>query len=107
MSDPEGAARDLLSELEERLATKDIDQMTDLFADDVVLIGDDGENFDRSATVEYLSLMAGMSPTVRWKWSRVAVVLSQPGLLGFAAAGSIWFDDESRQRIDDPKPFRL
>src|SRR5881275_461507 len=107
MSDPEVTARALLGELEERLATKDLDQMTDLFTDDVVLIGDEIENFDRSSTVEYLGLMADMAPTVRWKWDRVAVVLSAPGLLGFAAAGNIWFDDEAGQPMDDPKPFRL
>jgi SnoaL-like domain len=65
MSGPDATARALLRELEERLATKDLDQMTDLFTDDVVLIGDAVENFDRSSTVEYLGLMADMTPTVR------------------------------------------
>lgn len=104
---PEDAARGLLAELEERLAGKDREQITDLFSNDVVLVGDDGEHMDRASTVEYLGFMADMAPTVRWQWDRVAVVLSRPGVLSFAAVGSIWFDDESGARMSEPEPFRV
>jgi len=105
--DPEAAARGLLAELEERLAGKDLDQITDLFAEEVVLIGDEGENFDRASTVAYLGLMAEMAPTVRWSWDRVAVVWSSPEVLSFAGAGTIWFDDAAGQRMGEPGPFRV
>jgi hypothetical protein len=108
MSDePAAEARGLLAELEERLARKDLGQITDLFSENVVLIGDEVENFDRASTVAYLGLMAGMTPTVRWDWDRVTVVLSMPGVLSFAAAGSMWFDDEAGKRMSDPQPFRV
>ena len=105
--DPELSARVVLSELEERLATHDLDQIADFFADDVVLIGDAEENFDRNTTVAYLRLMADMTPTVRWEWDRVTVVLNAPGLLSFAAAGSIGFYDPAGQLLGDRAPFRV
>ena len=108
MSDAtDAAARGLLQELEDRLATKDLGEMADLFSDDVVLIGDGVENFDRASTVSYLGLMAEMQPTVRWDWDRVAVVLSTPEVLSFAAAGTIRFDDEAGNPMGDPEPFRV
>jgi uncharacterized protein (TIGR02246 family) len=100
-------ARGLLAELEERLATHDLDQMVDLITDDVVLIGDAVENFDRDETVAYLSLMADMKFTVRWEWDRVAVLLSAPQLLSFAAVGTIAFYDESGEPHGHREPFRL
>jgi len=100
-------ARDLLAELEERLASKDLGPITDLFAEDVVLIGDEDEHFDRASTVAYLGLMAEMVPTVRWHWDRVAVTWSSPDVLSFAAAGTIWFDDEAGHRMREPEPFRV
>lgn len=107
MPDADGTARSLLAELEERLATHDLDQMVDLFTDDVVLIGNDSESWNRDETVAYLSLMADMKFTVRWEWDRVAVVLSAPGLLAFAAAGTLGFYDQSGQLAGDREPFRL
>jgi uncharacterized protein (TIGR02246 family) len=81
--------------------------MADFFTDDVVLIGDTVENFDRDATVAYLREMAEMAPTVRWDWDRVAVVLDAPGLLGFAAAGTLGFHDTDGKLLGDPEPFRV
>lgn len=103
----EHEARRILAELEERLATHDLDQMADFFTDDVVLIGDDGENFDREATISYLGVMAEMTPTVRWDWNRVAVVLDAPGLMSFAAAGTMGFYDPAGQLLGDREPFRV
>jgi uncharacterized protein (TIGR02246 family) len=105
--DPEQGARSVLAELEERLATHDLDRMVDFFTDDVVLIGDDGENFDRDTTVAYLRVMADMTPTVRWNWDRVAVVLNEPGLLSFGAAGLIGFHDPAGQLLGDWESFRV
>jgi hypothetical protein len=51
--------------------------------------------------------MATMRFTVRWTWDRVAVVLSAPGLLSFAAAGTIAFHDETGERHGEPERFRL
>jgi uncharacterized protein (TIGR02246 family) len=105
--DPERSVRRLLEELEERLATHDLSHMADFFTDDVVLIGDAEENFDRETTVAYLRLMANMTSTVRWEWGRVAVVLNAPGLLCFAAAGSMGFHDPAGQLLGDREPFRV
>ena len=105
--DPERTARTVLAELEERLATHDIDRIAGFFTDDVVLIGDAEENFDRDATVAYLGVMADMTPTVRWDWDRVAVVLNTPGLLSFAAAGTMGFYDPDGQLLGDREPFRV
>jgi uncharacterized protein (TIGR02246 family) len=107
MTDADGTARNLLAELEDVLATHDLDQMVDLFTDDVVLIGNDSENWNRDETVAYLSEMAEMKFTVRWEWDRVAVVLSAPGLLAFAAAGTMGFFDQSGQLDGDREPFRV
>jgi uncharacterized protein (TIGR02246 family) len=105
--DPERSARSVLAELEERLATHDLDRIVGFFTEDVVLIGDAEENFDRDATVAYLGVMAEMTPTVRWDWDRVAVVLNAPGLLSFAAAGSMTFYDPAGQMLGDREPFRV
>ena len=104
---PEQTARGVLAELEERLATHDLERMADFFTDDVVLIGDAVENFTRDTTVSYLGLMADMAPTVRWNWDRVVVVLDEPGVLVFAAAGSMEFHDAGAQPLSEPEPFRL
>ena len=107
MTDGRDRARELLQELEDVLAAKDLDAIADLFGEDVVLIGDDSEHFDRRSTVEYLGLMADMAPTVRWSWDQVVVVLDAPETLSFAAAGAIWFEDASGHRLDEPEPFRV
>ena len=107
MGDPEQKARGILAELEERLATHDLERMADYFTDDVVLIGDSEENFDRDATVAYLRLMAEMEPTVRWNWDRVAVQLTTPESLSFAATGTMAFHDTSGEVLGDPEPFRV
>ena len=106
-TDSDTAARELLAELEERLATHDLDRMVELFTDDVVLIGDSVENFDRDSTVAYLKLMADMTPTVRWDWDRVSVVLNSSEALCFAAAGTMTFYDESLQALGEGEPFRV
>ena len=106
-SESEVAARRVLDELEERLATHDLDRMVDFFASDVVLIGDAVENFDRDSTREYLKLMADMTPTVRWQWDNVATILSSPDILCFAAAGMMTFHDEVGKPLGDGERFRV
>jgi uncharacterized protein (TIGR02246 family) len=103
----EQSARDVLAELEERLATHNLDQIGAFFTEDVVLIGDAEENFDRETTVTYLGLMADMTPTVRWEWDRIAVLVNTDELLSFAAAGSIGFYDPAGQLLSAPEPFRV
>jgi uncharacterized protein (TIGR02246 family) len=106
-SDGDNRARSLLQELEDRLATHDLDQMAELFTDDVVLIGDAVENFDRDSTVAYLKAMADMGPTVRWQWDHVASVLSTRDVLCFAAAGTMTFNDETGTPLADGERFRV
>jgi uncharacterized protein (TIGR02246 family) len=104
---PEQSARDVLAELERRLATHDLDQMIDFFTEDVVLVGDAEENFGRDATRAYLREMADMAPSVHWEWDRVAVVVDAPGVLSFAAVGSIAFHDAAGQPLGEQAPFRV
>jgi uncharacterized protein (TIGR02246 family) len=105
--DSEGVARGLLAELEDRLATHDLDQMAEFFTDDVVLIGDSVENFDRESTVAYLGSMSDRARTVRWEWDRVSVLLHTPQALCFAAAGTLTFYDESQEPLGEGEPFRV
>ena len=107
IEDPERSARSVLAELEERLATHDLDRIVSFFTDDIVLIGDAVENFDRDATVAYLAAMADRPRTVRWEWNHVAVVLNAPGLLSFAAAGTIGLYDPAGQLLGHREPFRV
>ena len=106
-SDDESAARAVLAELEERLATHDLDRMAEFFTDDVVLIGDSEELFDRSSTVDYLGVMADMEPTVRWQWDKLSVVAESADLLAFAAAGTMTFHDPSGAPRGEGEHFRV
>jgi uncharacterized protein (TIGR02246 family) len=101
------SARGLLAELESCLATHDLDRMVDFFTEDVVLVGDAEEAFGADAIRDYLRGMADMEPTVHWEWDRVAVVLDDPGVLCFAAVGSITFNDTAGQPLGEGAPFRV
>jgi uncharacterized protein (TIGR02246 family) len=103
----EQSARDVLAELESCLATHDLDQMVGFFTEDAVLLGDAEEVFGRDAVRAYLRVMADMEPTVRWQWDRVVVVLDAPGVLSFAAVGSIVFNDPAGQPLGEAAPFRV
>lgn len=103
----EQSARDVLAELESCLATHDLDQMVEFFTEDAVLLGDAEEAFGRDALRAYLRVMADMEPTVHWQWNRVVVVLDVPGVLSFAAVGSIVFNDPAGQPLREGAPFRL
>jgi ketosteroid isomerase-like protein len=89
----EQSARDVLAAMESCLATHDLDHMVEFFTEDAVLLGDAEEAFGRDALRGYLRGMADMEPTVHWQWDRVVVVLDAPGVLSFAAVGSIVFND--------------
>jgi uncharacterized protein (TIGR02246 family) len=103
----EQRARGVLAELESCLAAHDLDQMVDFFTEDVALIGDAEEAFGRGAIRAYLRGMADMEPTVHWEWDRVVVVLDAPGVLSFAAVGSIVFYDPAEQPLGEGAPFRV
>jgi uncharacterized protein (TIGR02246 family) len=103
----EQSARGVLAELESCLATHDLDQMVGFFTEDAVLLGDAEEAFGGDAVRAYLRVMADMEPTVRWQWDRVVVVLDAPGVLSFAAVGSIVFNDPAGQPLGEEAPFRV
>ncbi len=103
----EQSARGVLAELESCLATHDLDQMVDFFTEDVAFIGDAEDAFGRDAIRAYLRVMADMEPTVHWEWDRVVVVLDAPGVLSFAAVGSIVFYDPAGQPLGEGAPFRV
>ena len=105
-SESEQVARGVLAELEERLASKDRDRILEQWTEDAVLIGDAAENFTREETVAYLTAMAEMAPTVRWQWEHVAVILSAPQVLVFAAVGAMGFYDPDGSPMGDTEHFR-
>jgi uncharacterized protein (TIGR02246 family) len=105
-SEAEQVARAILAELEERLASKDRDRILEQWTEDAVLIGDAAENFTRDETAAYLTGMAEMAPTVRWEWENVAVMLSSPQALVFAAVGAMGFYDAEGSLMGDTEHFR-
>jgi uncharacterized protein (TIGR02246 family) len=105
--DPSATAREILADLETRLATKDPIVITEQWADDAVLIGDDANNFTRDEVAGYLRAMAEMAPTVRWSWDQVAAIECAPNVLAISAAGSLSFYDPSGQPLAPEAPFRL
>ncbi len=107
MADDEATAREILADLETRLATKDPILIAEQWTDDAVLIGDDSNNFTRDEVAAYLEAMAAMAPTVRWLWDQVAAVECAPNVLAISAAGSLSFYDAAGQPLAPDVPFRL
>jgi hypothetical protein len=107
MADAERAAREILGDLQDAVAAKDLDALGRLFADDVVLFGTAAANLNRGEAMEYIVGVVGVDGTVRWDWDRVVPLVSEPGLLSFAVVGKVRFIDPAGQPTGDPDVFRL
>lgn len=107
MTDAELTARELLAELQHAVAAKDLDRLSRLFDDEVVLFGTAAANLDRAETVAYLARVVGAGEIIRWAWDRVTVLVTRPGLLTFAVVGSVWLEDDMARPVGDRTAFRL
>ena len=107
MTDAERTARGILAELQDAVAAKDVDRLSELFDDEVVLFGTAAANLDRDETIDYLARVVAQEEIIRWAWDRVTVLVSTPELLSFAVVGSVWVEDDLGQPLGHRTPFRL
>ena len=97
----------LLAELQSAVTARDLDRLEALFDDETVLFGTAAANLDREQTLSYLRAVVGQEGTIRWVFDDVVPLVSEPGVLCFAAVGTVGFDDETGQPDGDRDPFRL
>jgi ketosteroid isomerase-like protein len=100
-------ARDVLLDLEERLASKNHQEIVDAYTADAVLIADDNEYYTHDTISTYLEECAVMEPTIRWTWNEVAATQYAPSVVGFAAAATMSFYSPSGELLADPESFRM
>jgi hypothetical protein len=101
VTDTERTAREILDQLQDCIAVKDVGRLELLMDDDVALFGTASANLDRTGTMAYLRRVVAQEGVIRWQWEHVKPLVSEPGLLGFAAVGTVGVDDGERQ------PFRM
>jgi SnoaL-like domain len=101
VTDAERTAREVLAQLQDCVDAKDVGQLGQLMDDDVALVGTASANLDRTRTMAYLHRVVAQEGAIRWEWDQVRPLVSEPGLLCFAAVGTVGLDDGERQ------PFRL
>lgn len=107
MLDTEKAAREVLADLQDAVAAKDLDRLTRLFDDDVVLFGTAAANLDRHQTLSYLARVVAQEGIIRWAWDRVAILASEPQMLAFAVVGSVGLENLLGQPVGNRGDFRL
>jgi ketosteroid isomerase-like protein len=107
MTDGERTAREILSELQEAVSTRDITRLAQLFDDDMVLFGTAVASPDRPQAMAYLRAVLARDGSIRWEWDHLAVLTSESNVLTFAVTGSVGFDDDAGQAIGVRDEFRL
>jgi uncharacterized protein (TIGR02246 family) len=107
MGDEEQTARQILDDLQDAVASKDLDRVVALLDDDVVLFGTAAANLGLEQTTAYIAALLEMDGTVRWGWDQVLPLASERGLLAFAVLGTAGFEDDDGVPDGDPDPFRL
>lgn len=107
MTDLEPVARGILERLQGAVAGKDHAEVAELFDDDVVLFGTAAENLDRAQTTAYLARVLAQDGTIRWAWDSVIPVFHEPGVVVFAAVGTVGFEDAQGQPVGRRDAFRL
>ena len=107
MTDDEVIARRILARLQDAVATKDLDRMAAVFAEDAVLFGTAAANFGSTQTEDYLARVAAQDGTIRWDWERVECLVSRPDLRAFAAVGTVGLDDGQGQPIGARGSIRM
>ena len=107
MTDLEQVARGILGGLQEAVAGKDHTEAAELFHDDVVLFGTAAESVGRAQTSAYLARVLAQDGTIRWAWDRVVPVFHEPGVLVFAAVGTVGVEDARGRPVGRRDAFRL
>jgi ketosteroid isomerase-like protein len=107
MTDAERAARELLGALQQAVSAKDLEALTALLTEDVVLFGTAAANLHHAQTVRYLEQVVAQDGVIRWEWDTVLPLSSSDDLLVFTALGSVGFDDDAGRQLGDRDPFRL
>lgn len=107
MADPEHLARGILAELQDAFVAHDLEAMTRLLDDEVVVFGAAGEGLDAEQSRAYVARMLAPEITVRWSWDRVVPVLVEATVLSFAVLGTVGFDDANGQELGARQTFRL
>src|SRR3954467_9411168 len=93
VSDSEIAARDLLAELQDAVAAKDVDRAAEVFDDDVAIFGTGSANLDREQSFAYLRNVFAQDAAIRWEWTQVRPLVDDGAVLCFAVVGTVGFDD--------------
>jgi ketosteroid isomerase-like protein len=107
MATPEEKIHSILRELQEGMAAKDLDALSSLIDDDIVLFGVAAASVDRRGAISYLAQMTANPGTVRWAWDRVLPIIDEPHLLVFAVVGTVGFDDSEGRSVGPRHAFRL
>lgn len=107
MTDQEQTARRILGQLQDAVAANDLDELTELFDDDVVLFGTAAANLDSAQTAAYLARVMSQNGTIRWEWDQVLPLFDASDLLVFAAIGTVGLDDAQGHSIGKRDAFRL
>ena len=106
-TDGDTIAHRLLEELQEAVTAKDVDRLLALFSDDPVLFGTTAANLDRQQTRRYLEMVVDQDGFIRWDFQDVVTLVSSPGLVSFAAVGTVGFDDATGRATGRRDAFRL
>jgi uncharacterized protein (TIGR02246 family) len=107
VTDQEQTARQILGQLQDAIAANDLDELTGLLDDDVVLFGTAAANLDRAQTTAYLARVVSQNGTIRWEWEQVLPLLDKSDVLVFAAIGTVGLDDAQGRPVGKRDTFRL
>jgi uncharacterized protein (TIGR02246 family) len=104
VNDAARLARSVLDRLEERIAAHDLDALTAMCTDDVVLFGTARANVGADATREYLRLVVDSNARLRWHLDPIEVVHADDDRVVVAGFGEVEYDEGERLVRT---PFRL
>jgi uncharacterized protein (TIGR02246 family) len=107
MTDAETKIRSILDQLQAAVRAKDLDALSELFDDDIVLFGTAAANMNRHETTSYLTQLIAQEGTIRWEWDTVVPLLDESGLLAFAVLGTVGLDDQDGRPEGQRDLFRL
>lgn len=107
VTDHEQTARRILGQLQDAVAANDLEELTELFDDEVVLFGTAAANLDSAQTAAYLARVVSQKGTIRWEWEQVLPLLDKSDVFVFAAIGTVGLDDAQGRSIGKRDAFRL
>jgi ketosteroid isomerase-like protein len=107
MSDAELRIRSILDQLQDAVGAKDLDALSAIFNDDIVLFGTAAANMNRHETTSYLAQVIAQAGTIRWEWDTVVPLVDELGLLVFAVVGTVGLEDSAGRPDGQRDAFRL